>query len=136
MKLDYNFIKEILLTMEEYDKHEIYSYELWQKIGAMDSKQCINNDIFDKLIGHIKILSDNNCIKSKNDDFGVKLGINKQIITYNTPYRLTAQGYEFLDALKKDSIFNQLVDLALPTALKIGTQLLTQTIWEKIKSGV
>lgn len=126
MKLDYNFIKEILLTMEEYDKHEIYSYELWQKIGAMDSKQCINNDIFDKLIGHIKILSDNNCIKSKNDDFGVKLGINKQIITYNTPYRLTAQGYEFLDVLKNDTAFNKVKDFAISNAIDIGKQIIVQ----------
>lgn len=136
MKLDYKFIKEILLTMEEYDKHDISSYELWQQIGIMDPQHFIDEDMIDKFLGHIKVLDDNNCIECSNKNFGVVTSLRGNYSIANVTFRLTAQGYEFLDALKRDNIFNQVVDLALPTALKIGSQLLTQTIWEKIKSGV
>lgn len=134
MKLDYKFIKEILLTMEEYDNCAMENFSLIKKMN-------ITNEILEKkFVAHILVMTDLGLIKSTNHREHVPMGLlinhDESIDIRNSCYRLTAQGYEFLDALKKDNIFNQLVDLALPTALKIGTQLLTQTIWEKIKSGV
>ena len=133
MKLDYKFIKEILLTMEEYDNCAMENFSLIKKLN-------ITNKILEKkFVAHILVMTDLGLIKSTNPNEHVPMGLlinhDESIDIRNSCYRLTAQGYEFLDALKKDNIFNQLVDLALPTALKIGTQLLTQTIWEKIKSG-
>ena len=133
MKLNYKFIKEILLTMEEYNNCAIENFALIKRLN-------ITNEILEKkFVAHILVMTDLGLIKSTNPHEHVPMGL---LITYDESidirsscYRLTAQGYEFLDALKKDSIFNQIVDLSLPTALKIGTQLLTQTIWEKIKSG-
>ncbi len=133
MKLDYKFIKEILLTVEEYNNCAIENFLLIKKLN-------ITNEILEKkFVAHILVMTDLGLIKSTNPNEHVPMGLlinhDESIDIRNSCYRLTAQGYEFLDALKKDNIFNQLVDLALPTALKIGTQLLTQTIWEKIKSG-
>lgn len=41
MKLDYNFIKQILLVMEEYDSHEIECNELMQTVGVIDNKRLL-----------------------------------------------------------------------------------------------
>ena len=132
MKLDYNFIKKILLTIEEYNLHEIANFKLMEILGVSKEQE-------DKFIGHILILGDNNFIDSVNKKFpfGFAKAIKSDVYQIvNDKYRITAQGYEFLDVLKKDNIFNQIADLAVPTAFKIGTQLLTQTLWEKIKNGV
>ena len=125
MKLDYKFIKEILLTMEEYDKHEISSYELWQKIGVMDSKHCIDKGLLDKFLGHIKVLDDNCCIECSNDNFGV-VPTSGGYLTANVTFRLTAQGYEFLDVLKNDMAFNKIKDFAISNAIYIGKQIIVQ----------
>lgn len=138
MKLDYNFIKKILLTMEEYEEHQIFSYDLMRLLNITDDKGVINNQLIDKFIGHIKILGDNNFISCSATDgkFGFSYGAKGDLIITNPKYRITAHGYEFLDVLKRDNILNQIADLAVPTAFKIGTQLLTQTLWEKIKNGI
>lgn len=126
MKLDYKFIKEILLTMEEYDKHEISSYELWQKIGVMDSKHCIDEDMLDKFLGHIKVLDDNFCIECSNKNFGVVASLRGNYSIANVTFRLTAQGYEFLDVLKNDTAFNKVKDFAISNAIDIGKQIIVQ----------
>ena len=138
MKLDYNFIKKILITMEEYKEHQIYSYDLMKLLNITDDKGVINEQQIDKFIGHIKILGDNNFIacSAAGGKFGFSYGANGDLMITNPKYRITAQGYEFLDVLKKDNILSQIADLAVPTAFKIGTQLLTQTLWEKIKNGI
>ncbi len=125
MKLDYKFIKEILLTMENYDKHEISSYELWQKIGVMDSKHCIDEDMLDKFLGHIKVLDDNGCVECSNKNFGVVPTCGNYRIA-NVTFRLTAQGYEFLDVLKNDTAFNKVKDFAISNAIDIGKQIIVQ----------
>ena len=125
MKLDYKFIKEILLTMEEYDKHEISSYELWKKIGVMDSKHFINENMLDKFLGHIKVLDDNCCIECSNPNFGFINNIRNKH-TCNVTFRLTAHGYEFLDVLKNDTAFNKVKDFAISNAIDIGKQIIVQ----------
>lgn len=132
MKLDYNFMKEILIVMEEYASHEIENLKLLDLLN-------ITNENEDKFIGHIKILGDNNFIECNNTAYPYGIFTDNRLNGYkiiSAKYRLTAQGYEFLDVLKKDNIFHQIADLAVPTAFKVGTQILTQTIWEKIKNGI
>ena len=125
MKLDYKFIKEILLTMEEYDKHEIRAYDLWQKIGVMDSKLDISEDMLDKFLGHIKVLDDNCCIECSNEHFGV-IPTCGSYCTADVTFRLTAQGYEFLDVLNNDTAFNKVKDFAIANAIDIGKQIIVQ----------
>ena len=57
MKLDYNFIKQILLVMEGCESHEIECFKLMQSIGVMDDKRIINENSIEKFIGHVKIFS-------------------------------------------------------------------------------
>ena len=97
MRLDYDYIKKILLTMENYNKHQIYSKEL---MGLLE----IGEEDLDKFIGHIKLLADNYFIFSSCEDLGFKNGLNGNIVIGNPLYRITSQGYEFLDILRNDTI--------------------------------
>ena len=121
--------------MEEYEKHEISLYPLLHELKIMSIDNKIDEELIDKFLGHIKILGDGYYIECSNDEYGFMKTCDEYAIV-NADFRITAQGYEFLDVLKKDNIFNQIADLAVPTAFKIGTQLLTQTLWEKIKNGI
>ena len=123
MKLDYDFIKQILLTMEECEKHEIENLELMRLLN-------ITKDDEDRFIGHILVLGDNNLITSANlnHPFGfarVSRGDIYQII--NDKYRITAQGYDFLDVLKNDTILKKIKNFAIQNAWEIGKQLIIES---------
>lgn len=132
MKLDYKYIKEILVTMEEYESYQISSYELMHKLGVSNSNKQVDDILLDKFIGHIKLLADNNFIASKNNTLGFSTGLDGTIITANAFYRITSQGYEFLDILKNETILKKISNFALNTAWDIGKQLLINITTGKI----
>lgn len=117
MKLDYNYLKKILIIMEENSKHEIKSFDLFKKLLGTEI-------IDDKTLGHLRILNDFGCIYSQADNLGIKECLNGQIIQGNTLYRLTSRGYEFLDMLKNETVFNKIKNFAISNAWDIGKELL------------
>lgn len=123
MKLDYNFIKEILLAFEEHSQHEMECYDLWLKLGVMDQYKQIDKGLIDKYLGHIKVLDDNSCIESSDKNFGIVRTVGGFCIC-NARIRLTAQGYDFLDILKNDTAFNKVKNFAVSNAIDIGKQVL------------
>lgn len=116
MKQDYEFLKEILLTLEEDSKHLINTNELVDKL-----KVDYNDPIkWDNFLGHMLILKDNNCIDCDDPDLGITIG-SRGRCSYSIQYfRLTARGYEFIDILKNKGIFNKIKDFSVATALEIG----------------
>lgn len=125
MKLDYNFIKQILITMEEYEKHEISLYPLLKKLKVMSIDNKLDEALVDKFLGHIKILGDGYYIECSNDEYGFMQTCGGYAIA-NADFRLTAQGYEFLEILKNDTAFNKVKGFALNTALDIGKQIIVK----------
>lgn len=121
MKLDYEFIKQILIVMEENETHEIGANNLLQKLQLDESLK-------DKFIGHIKILDDNACIDCDDSDLGFKMFLGGEVAITNCSYRLTSYGYEFLDVLRNDTVLNKVKSFALPTAFEVGKQLLVQLL--------
>lgn len=122
MKLDYDFIKQILLTMEEYDKHEIENLELMKYLNIADE------DV-DKFIGHILILGDNGLIETHHLKYPygfVRISSEDEYQIVSDKYRITAQGYEFLDVLKNDTILKKIKNFAMKNALEIGKQLIIE----------
>lgn len=122
MKLDYDFIKQILLTMEEYDKHEIENLELMKYLNIADE------DV-DKFIGHILILGDNGLIETHHlkYPYGFARILREDVYQIvSDKYRITAQGYEFLDVLKNDTILKKIKNFAMKNALEIGKQLIIE----------
>ena len=124
MKLDYNYLKKILVTMEEYPEHQIPFYDLIKKLSGRE-----NAEVDDKTIGHIKILYDNKCFDTlKPGCLGISYGANGHLLLNDTLYRLTAKGYEFLDLLRNDNVFNKIKDFSISTALEIGKSLIIKTM--------
>lgn len=115
MKLDYTYLKQILVFMEESSSHQIWVSELIKNLS---------DDNEDKFIGHIKILFDFGCVSTQSGRTGFTTAMNGQIIVADVPYRLTAKGYEFLDILKNDTIINKIKDFAISNAWEIGKQML------------
>ncbi len=128
MKLDYKFIKQILIVMEEHESHEIECYKLMQIIGVMDNKKVINENLIEKFIGHIKIIGDKHFLESSDlkGNYGFIKGAHGDYIISNPRYRITAYGYEFLDILKNKTIFNKIKNFTISNAWEIGKQLLVQ----------
>ena len=114
MKIDYKFLKSILIAMEEYKLHQIRCYDLMQKIGVMDERHVLNEELTEKFVGHIKILGDNYFIESsdKRGYYG---------------FENTNNGYEFLDILKNDTILNKVKNFAIKNAWEIGKQLIIES---------
>ncbi|MCM1338949.1 MAG: DUF2513 domain-containing protein [Muribaculaceae bacterium] len=135
MKLDYKFIKEILMTMEEYEHHEIQCSILSKNLKIASETNIKDKCKKEKFIGHIKILGDNNFIESSASNYGIKRCANGYMIG-NPLYRMTARGYEFLDVLKNDTVLNKIKNYTLSTAYNIGTQCLTSEIISQIKNAI
>lgn len=123
MKLDYDFIKQILLTMEEYDKHEIENLELMKYLNIADE------DV-DKFIGHILSLGDNGMVDTNNlkHPYGfARISSEGVYQIVRDKYRITAQGYEFLDVLKNDTVLKKIKNFTIKNALEIGNQLIIES---------
>ena len=123
MKLDYDFIKQILLTMENYHEHEINNYELMKLLN-------ITADIEDKFIGHILLMGDNGLIDYCHTKYAfgfAKIPGCKGYKIIDDDYRITANGYEFLDILKNDTILKKIKNFAIQNAWEIGKQLIIES---------
>ena len=128
MKIDYKFLKSILIAMEEYKLHQIRCYDLMQKIGVMDERHVLNEELTEKFVGHIKILGDNYFIESSDKQGNYGFGnMNNGYAMSNPLYRITAKGYEFLDILKNDTILNKVKNFAIKNAWEIGKQLIIES---------
>jgi hypothetical protein len=103
-----------------------FAYLDSQEINDGVVKINITDENKDTFIGHIKIMGDYSLIQSsdKEGNYGFRYGLNKHLIQSNCDYRMTANGYEFLYVLKKDTVFNKIKDFAISNAIDIGKQLL------------
>lgn len=126
MKLDYDFIKQILTIMEENESHQIWVNSLLKNL-EIDAD---NQSMMAKYAGHIKILGDCGYIDCdwQDTEYGIQEYGDGTFDCANVQYRITAQGYEFLDVLKNDTVLNKIKNFALPTAFEVGKQLLVQLL--------
>lgn len=123
MKLDYDFIKQILFALENNESHVMQLIDLWNVLKLDENPK---NE--DKLAGHIRLIEDNGYINFESKNSGFTYGINQMQINGNVKYRLTARGYEFLDILKNDTVFNKIKNLSLETAFDVGKSMLTTAL--------
>jgi hypothetical protein len=123
MKLDYDFIKGILGAIVESDSHLVTNVQI-AKAVEVDLKDTAQ---FDKFAGHVKLLGDNACIESQAENFGFGRTMGGDYY-FEAHYRLTAQGYEFLDMLKNQSVLNKIKSYGVSTALELGKELLKQAV--------
>lgn len=104
--------------MEENDDFQIQSFKLMKALG-------ITHELERLYMGHIQVLGDNHLIEcdDKKHPYGFKIKTNNYCIN-NANYRITARGYEFLDMLKQDTVFNKIKNFTVSNAFDIGKQML------------
>ena len=120
MKIDQEYLKEILNTFIESPRSFIWVEDLINKGIEMD----------DKFLFHVQILEDQHfieCLDKKNDiGYEITLGGNYQ--WKSRPLRLTAAGHEFSEAINKPEIWEILTDefkdASLSTLKSAATSLL------------
>lgn len=132
MKLDYSYIKQILQIMEEYDSYQISSDILMQKMQVITSDDKIDDNRLDKFIGHIKLLADNGFIDSDDNDLGFSYGCDYVPVVNIVMYRITSRGYEFIDMLKNDTVFQKIKNFAISNAWDIGKEILISIVSQKL----
>lgn len=98
MRLDSNFIKEILLTMVKYDDYLINSHTL---MSILDIK---GKEAERKFMGHILVLGDEGLIESiySKFPFGFVNSVEGSYSIVDTGYRLTSKGYKMAEVLQNN----------------------------------
>ena len=88
MKVDSDFIRQILLAMEDEDDYLISSHHLMQKLNIK------GHDLERKFMGHILILADKDLIESFSSKypFGFVYCVGGEYSIIDVGYRLTARG--------------------------------------------
>ena len=99
MKQDMELIKLILQTLADDENYFMLSDDLAKKIQVKtNEKDAFNN----KFIGHFFLAKDANLISEMSVCFFTGQGYNRAMPANGGKVRITAQGLEFLEALKED----------------------------------
>ena len=99
MKIDVNYIKQILEILEAFDSPTMYSKDLYDKMHEIAP----SNDNDGKFIKHIWDLRDLGAIESNNCDMGFRQGANGDWVMNGCFYRLTVRGQQLLDVMRNDT---------------------------------
>lgn len=122
MKLDSDFIKEILTIIENEEDYVISSHTLMRELGIKTRAQ------ERKFMGHILLLADNRLLESfpSKYPFGFVYCVGGEYSIVDVSYRLTARGYELIDILNNREIFEKVKNLSVDNALEVSRQLLVR----------
>lgn len=120
MKYDSEFVKNILLIIEDETDYVMSSHKLMTKLNIKTKEQ------ERKFMGHILLLADNKLLESfpSKYPFGFVYGVGGEYSILDVGYRLTAKGYEMVDIYKNEPLFNKVKDLSIDNALEVAKYLL------------
>lgn len=123
MDQDYDYIRNILTILKTNSAHEMSKDDLANQMG-LD----LNHEEFrDKFIGHIKLLNDQFLIDADNPNFGFRR-LNHGYVEAPCNYRLTSEGYKFLEALQNEKVFNKIKQYSIGFAKDIAGEYLKKII--------
>ncbi len=111
MKLDLDYLRLILQTIEDHEFSQMNSFLLLQKlelpIQCTSTVDCDNprHNEFDKFIKHIQNLLDLGSISGKP---GFAINHNNSITFVLTNYCLTIEGTKLLESMKNDTLWNKI----------------------------
>lgn len=125
MKQDFELIKLILQTLADND---CYYMQLENLAKTIQEKTHESDSFNDKFVGHFFLAKDTNLIAELSVCFFTGQQYHKPMPANMAKVRITAQGLEFLEALKEKSVFHKIKDLSLDVAVDVGKSLLTEFI--------
>ena len=120
MKIDQDYLREILNTFTESARSFIWLDDLIRKGIEID----------DKFLFHIQILEDQRFVEclDKRSDIGYEITLGGNFEWKSRPLRLTASGHEFTEAINRPEIWDilkqEFKDASLSTLKSAATSLL------------
>ncbi|MBO5038848.1 MAG: DUF2513 domain-containing protein [Alphaproteobacteria bacterium] len=129
MKQDYELIKLILQTLAENDSYCVPLDSLAKQIQEKTGESELFND---KFVGHFFLARDTKLIEELGVCFFTGQQYHKPVPANHAKLRITAQGLEFLEALKNDNIIHKIKEFSVGTAMDIGKSLLTNLISKQL----
>ena len=120
MKIDQEYLKEILNTFTESSRSFIWVKDILKKGIEMD----------DKFLFHIQILEDQHFIEclDKKSEIGYEITLGGNFEWKSRPLRLTASGHEFAEAINRPEIWKilkgEFKDASLSTLKSAASSLL------------
>lgn len=104
MKLDLDFIKEILSAIENNQSSQTTVEELLKNLGVT-----LNDDAaVDKLAGHLKLIRDANFVSCSFESGGFLRIDNSYVVASHAKYEMTMQAYQMLDAMRNDNLMEKI----------------------------
>ena len=111
MKLDIDYIEQILTAVQEHEKSGMYQSDLLEAIEA--DKE--NEDHIDKFYYHMKRIEEAGYLESPHIDsdyrsgFGFSFSFDGMDLL-DTEYELTWMGCNFLEAMRNDTVKSKIAD--------------------------
>lgn len=107
MKMDFDFIKKLLNTLNDCDNDRVelnYLYDVLQI--SSDSTNC---SLEKKLRHHLFLLYEARFIEATSNNLGFREGTDGYIsCNGNVKYWLTMRGYQLLESVNNDTLFNKI----------------------------
>lgn len=130
MKINQEYIKGLLEVFESADTPTVDIQNL--KDHGFDYNE--NDFIF-----HLQILADQNLVKpEQGHSLGYEKGADGGVVWSIIPLRLTAQGHEFLEALRNahvwETLKSEFKDASISTIVRVSKELLENYTKQKITS--
>ena len=129
MKQDMELIKLMLQTLADEGCFFMELQPFAIKIQQKTKQRVLYTNEF---IGHFFLAKDSKLIEEMSVCFFVGQGNSYPEPADGGKVRITAQGLEFLEALKNDSVFHKVKDFSLGIATDVGKSLLTSFISNKL----
>lgn len=129
MKQDYELIKIILQILADNEGYYMLLDNLANKIQEKTGESELFND---KFVGHFFLARDTKLIEELGVCFFTGQQYHKPVPANYAKLRITAQGLEFLEALKNDNIIHKIKEFSVGTAIDIGKSLLTNFISKQL----
>ena len=128
MKLDINYIECILTTAEEHTE-AIVSVEIISKV-----LETMPDHSMDKFYNHMMRISEAGFLKCENPNFGFRRTIvGLSVVDFG--YELTWEGYQYLEAIRSDSIGFKAKDLLVNMSVEQFKQKFPALLSSLIKLG-
>ncbi|EIJ35286.1 DUF2513 domain-containing protein [Thiothrix nivea] len=131
MKIDHEFLKKILDFFESADKPTITLVD-FENNAFLDDEHCF--------VFHMQILCDRKLVQREDGEagFGIVDSNRGEYGWIAVPLRLTADGHDFLEALRNDEVWAKLKtdfkDASIGTLWSVSKQLLEGYLKKKVES--
>lgn len=107
MKMDLDYIKKLLNILNDCDDDRVELNYLYTTLQISSNSE--SRPLEKKLRHHLFLLYEAGFIEATTNSLGFKETVNGNILTIgNTRYWLTMKGYQLLESINNDTLFNKI----------------------------